>query len=60
MDMDPGHNARSSDICSLPALPIFSRLTSETAKPIVPALPSPTELPLDAQLVMDHYTWLQI
>src|SRR5271168_3861877 len=59
MDANTSDNARSSDICPLPALPISSRLTTNTAKLIVPALSNPTDLPLDAHLVMDHYTRLQ-
>jgi hypothetical protein len=60
MDVNTSDNARSSDIWPLPPLPISSRLTSNTTKPIVPALSNSADLPLDAQLVMDHYTRLRI
>ena len=56
MDVDTSDNAISSNIRSLPALLISSNI----GKPIVPVLPNPTDSPLDAQLVMDHYTRLQI
>ena len=59
MEVNTSDNAGSSDIRCLPALPISSRLIS-TTKPIVPVLPNLTDLPLNAQLVMDHYTRLQI
>ena len=60
MDVQASDDARSYDIRPLPALPISSRLTSITTKPVVPALPNPADLWLDAQLIMDHYTRLQI
>ena len=60
MDVHARDDARTSDICPLPALPISSRLTTITTKPVVPALPNPADLPLPPQLVIDHYTRLQI